>query len=241
MTVASLSPHPADPRSLRAERILDAAADLLQRWGYRRLTMDDVADAAGIGKGTIYLHWKTREALFQAVLNREVAALIADLREAVEHDPYEALPHRLARTYYLKIMQRPLVLAIFTMDRDVLGKLWQHEHQREPHIAELRIEFVQLLQEQRLLRQDISAQDAAYLFRALILGYLLAQPFLGKAQPDGERKADLLALTLQGALGLDTNPPERVVATVAEHVRHLLSQATGPRLMAQITEFTARE
>ena len=241
MTAASIKPHSTDARSLRAERILDAAADLLQRWGYKRLTMDDVAAAAGIGKGTIYLHWKTREALFQAVLDREVSALIADLRVAVERDPNEALPHRLARTYYLKIMQRPLVLAIFTMDRDVLGKLWQHEHHREPHVAELRVEFVQLLQDQKLIRQDISAQDAAYLFRTLILGYLLAQPFLGNSQPDRERKADLLALTLQGTLDLETNPPEQVVSAVADHVRHLLGQATGPQLMAQITDFASRD
>jgi AcrR family transcriptional regulator len=237
VTAASL----LDPRTRRAERILDAAADLLQRWGYRRLTMDDVAAAARIGKGTIYLHWKTREALFQAVLNREITALLDSLREAVERDAYNALPHHLARTYYLRIMERPLVLAIFTMDREVLGKLWQHERQREPQIAELRVEFVQLLQDQRLMRQDISAHDAAYLFRTLILGYFLAQPFLGNEQPDRERKADLLALTLQGALGLEANPSEEAVSAVADHVRRLLSQATGPQLMAQITEFTSRE
>jgi len=241
VTAARLDPHPSDPRSLRAERILDAAADLLQRWGYKRLTMDDVAAEAHIGKGTIYLHWKTREALFQAVLNREVSALISDLRVAVERDPYDALPHRLARAYYLRMMERPLVLAIFTMDREVLGKLWQHEHQREPQIAELRVQFVQLLQDQRLIRQDISARDAAYLFRTLILGYLLAQPYLDNEQPERERRADLLALTLQGALGLPTNPTEEVVSAVADHVRRLFSLATGPQLMAQITDFTARE
>jgi AcrR family transcriptional regulator len=241
VTAARPSPRPADARSLRAERILDAAADLLQRWGYKRLTMDDVAAAAGIGKGTIYLHWRTREALFQAVLNREVSALIADLRAAVERDPHEALPHRLARTYYLKIMHRPLVLAVFTMDREVLGKLWQHEHRREPQVAELRVEFVKLLQDRQLMRQDISAQDAAYLFRTLILGYLLAQSFQGNMQPDHERKADLLGLTLQGALGLETNPPEEIVAAVADFVRHLFSQATGPQLMAQIADFTSRD
>jgi AcrR family transcriptional regulator len=233
--------HAADARSIRAERILDAAADLLQRWGYKRLTMDDVASAAGIGKGTIYLHWSTREALFQAVLNREVSALIDELRVAVEQDPREALPHRLARTYYLKVLQRPLVLAIFTMDREVLGKLWRHEHQRAPQIAELRVEFVQMLQDQRLIRGDISAQDVAYLFRTLILGYLLAEPYLGTTQPDRERKADLLALTLEGALRIDTDPGEEVISAVAEHVRKLFSQATGPQLMAQITEFSSPE
>ncbi|WP_234322969.1 helix-turn-helix domain-containing protein, partial [Streptomyces sp. NRRL S-350] len=51
-------------RQERAERILDTTAELLEQHGYRRVTIDDVASRAGIGKGTVYLHWKTREALF---------------------------------------------------------------------------------------------------------------------------------------------------------------------------------
>ena len=37
----------------RGERILDAAADLVLRWGYKRVTIEDVAKQAGIGKGTV--------------------------------------------------------------------------------------------------------------------------------------------------------------------------------------------
>src|SRR5215469_2386920 len=92
--------YDAETRRAREERILDVAADLLQRLGYGRLTMDDVAAQAGIGKGTIYLHWKSREALFQAVLQRELAALLQQLDSAVEQDPHNALPHRLGRVYF---------------------------------------------------------------------------------------------------------------------------------------------
>ena len=54
----------------RLDRVLDAAADLLVRWGYQRVTIDDVARHAGIGKGTVYLHFRTKEALFLTVLLR---------------------------------------------------------------------------------------------------------------------------------------------------------------------------
>ena len=63
-------------RRARADRILDAAADLLLRHGYRRVTIDDVAAGAAVGKGTIYLHWRTREALFWAALQRETMRLL---------------------------------------------------------------------------------------------------------------------------------------------------------------------
>ncbi|MBY6275247.1 MAG: TetR/AcrR family transcriptional regulator, partial [Symbiobacterium thermophilum] len=58
-------------RTERALRILDAAAALVERYGYSRTTMDDVAREAGVAKGTLYLHWNTREELFGAVLRRE--------------------------------------------------------------------------------------------------------------------------------------------------------------------------
>ena len=37
----------------------DAAADSLLRWGYPRVTVDDVAARAGVGTGTLHLHWRT--------------------------------------------------------------------------------------------------------------------------------------------------------------------------------------
>ncbi|MGH3566828.1 MAG: helix-turn-helix domain-containing protein [Pseudonocardia sp.] len=43
----------------REERLLDVATDLLVRWGYQRVTVDAVARQAGIGKGTVYLHFRT--------------------------------------------------------------------------------------------------------------------------------------------------------------------------------------
>ncbi|OLD80902.1 MAG: hypothetical protein AUG54_04740 [Ktedonobacter sp. 13_1_20CM_4_53_7] len=48
-------------REQRANRILDAAAELMLRWGYNKTTIDDIARYAGVAKGTIYLHWKNHE------------------------------------------------------------------------------------------------------------------------------------------------------------------------------------
>ena len=70
-------------RKIRAGRIMDAAAELLLRLGYKRVTIDDVAAHAGIGKGTIYLHYRTREELFYSVIMREQANATAELIEAL--------------------------------------------------------------------------------------------------------------------------------------------------------------
>jgi AcrR family transcriptional regulator len=50
--------------------LLDAAERLLLRYGYRRMTVDDLAREAGIGKGTVYLHFDSKEEVALAVVNR---------------------------------------------------------------------------------------------------------------------------------------------------------------------------
>src|SRR5581483_791813 len=92
----------------RANRILDAATDLLLRWGYKRITMEDIAEQAEIGTGTIYLHWKTKEALFEVVMLREAVAVWRTLLARIRLDPEEVLPHRIMRSMFLVTRQRPL-------------------------------------------------------------------------------------------------------------------------------------
>lgn len=55
----------------REQRILDAALALVLRWGYNKTTIDDIAQKANVAKGTVYLHWKSREELFEAMVQRE--------------------------------------------------------------------------------------------------------------------------------------------------------------------------
>ncbi len=116
-------PVEASARAVRAEHILDVAAELLGRLGYRRVTVDDVADAAGIGKGTIYLHWKTREALFVAVLLREFLGAMDTLIAGLSADPGNVALHRVTRAQFLQIRNRPLLCAVYVDDSEVLGKL----------------------------------------------------------------------------------------------------------------------
>ncbi|GLW33771.1 TetR/AcrR family transcriptional regulator [Actinoplanes regularis] len=54
----------------RADDIADAAAVVFQRYGLRKASMDDLAAAAGLSRQGLYLHFKTKEALFQASLRR---------------------------------------------------------------------------------------------------------------------------------------------------------------------------
>src|SRR5882724_8261964 len=102
----------------RAERILDAAAELVLRWGYKRVTIEEVAKLAGIGKGTVYLHFKTRAALFVAVLVRDSLDLFDSMIDAMRRDAAQLLPHRQVRLAFTEVMRRPLLRAMFSRDVD---------------------------------------------------------------------------------------------------------------------------
>jgi AcrR family transcriptional regulator len=67
------------------ERVLEAAKAVFSAGG-AEASLEAVARAAGVGIGTLYRHFPTREALFEAVYRREVQQL-ADLAEQLKHEP----------------------------------------------------------------------------------------------------------------------------------------------------------
>ena len=106
----------------RLDRILDSAADLLVRWGYQRVTVEDVAKQAGIGKGTVYLHFRTKESLFLAVLLRVQQAVGAGMVERMRADPRHALPSRMISAVYRALAEDPVTHRIYFGDADTLGR-----------------------------------------------------------------------------------------------------------------------
>lgn len=195
----------------RASSILDAAADLLLRWGYKRVTIDDIAKQTGIGAGTIYLHWKTKEALFEAVMLREAVAVWRALLAGVRADPEEVLIHRVMRSLFLVTRQRPLACALFTRDVNLLGKLAQGPLMQAAQQMVPSEEFVTMLRDLGLLRTDMSLSLQAYAFAATVTGFSLVDPFV---EHEGtltlEEKAEAMAQTIRDAFEPE-ELPSRVV------------------------------
>lgn len=70
----------------KTDAILDAAQRLFAAFGYRRTAMEDIARAAGVAKGTLYLYFDGKEAVFRAMHRRTLAELsrLCDEVEAAE-------------------------------------------------------------------------------------------------------------------------------------------------------------
>ena len=72
----------AERRAATTEAILTAARRLFGTQGFAATTMDDIADGARIAKGAVYHHFKTKEAVFEAVFDRVSRDLVAEIDRA---------------------------------------------------------------------------------------------------------------------------------------------------------------
>jgi AcrR family transcriptional regulator len=125
----------SETRSGRAERaaarriaILEAALDEFSARGFAGARLDDVALRAGVAKGTIYLHFKDKEALFQELVRTMLGPLVANLEHLLASDvPIRAVLERFADLFVREIYG--------TRRRDV-ARLVITEGARFPAIAE---------------------------------------------------------------------------------------------------------
>ncbi|MCW8955804.1 MAG: TetR/AcrR family transcriptional regulator [Gammaproteobacteria bacterium] len=71
-------------KEARPEEILEAALCLFTEKGFAATRMNDVAKLAGISKGTLYLYFESKEAIFHAVIQEMITPKIAQVEKLVE-------------------------------------------------------------------------------------------------------------------------------------------------------------
>ncbi|QEN12437.1 TetR/AcrR family transcriptional regulator [Mycolicibacterium sp. ELW1] len=87
--VLSCRPLRADAARNRA-RVLQVAYEVFAEQGLA-VPIDEIARRAGVGAGTVYRHFPTKEALFEAVISDRVRLVVARGRELLAADPSTAL------------------------------------------------------------------------------------------------------------------------------------------------------
>ncbi|MEP7292531.1 MAG: helix-turn-helix domain-containing protein [Chloroflexota bacterium] len=184
----------------REQRILDAAAELIAHYGYDKTTVDEIARDAHVSKGAIYLHFKSKEQLFEALLLREAEALNARYFELIGADPKGVTLFNIYR-YALQIVdESPLMKAIYTQDRRVLGDYLRHVRDSPAYkqAASFTVEAVRQFQSAGLMRSDLDAEAVSYLLTAMSYGVLTMDSYLTSGQAPsmtrlGETLAEMLA------------------------------------------------
>lgn len=204
----------------RALRILDRAAELVGRWGYDKTSIDDIARAAAVAKGTIYLHFESREALFVALLRRERLLALEAIRGALVDAARPVGLTDLARATVAATGARPLLKALLIKDAEVLGRLRRVRGPAERQGAGRRgfFTYLERLREIGAIRSDKTIIEQSQMLATVFIGALVAPALLPKemieaAGPAEEVVADIVARTF--------DPGRRVSKATAEQAGKL--------------------
>jgi len=123
--------------AFRTQEILAATRRLMERGGVDALTMDEIAQAAGVAKGTIYLYFQSKDELIQALLS-EVGEAIAKNLEALLARPDS--PRE-------KLKQVVILLLNFVEQESLLFPVYLRELVRSKSGRETRSPLLQDLEE----------------------------------------------------------------------------------------------
>ncbi|MBB5913123.1 AcrR family transcriptional regulator [Nocardia transvalensis] len=210
----------------KAVRILAAAKELVFMRGFKGVTIAEIAERAHIGKGTVYLYWKTKQELFHGLLARDFLAMLDGYVRALTADPDLARPHRLFPRLATTGLEHPFVRALHTRDADLLGVLAEHPRSRDligtlgP--GALMYMVLPVWRRHDLARTDWPLDQQAYALQALLLGFVDAQlsPDLPYdcTVPDPQQ---VMAAAVTTLLGPERGGPDQVRATAEEGLRLL--------------------
>jgi AcrR family transcriptional regulator len=166
-------------------QILRAATDVFSAREFHAVPVEDVAVAAGVGKGTLYLYFPTKEQLFYATILEAMDVLRAELRAAIRgrrgEDALRAFVGRM--------------LDFFWRRRQLTVLMHRYEHRlHEPEGVEWRARRAQLVAMARTLvvpQVSLAARDVA-LATEMLLALIRAAVLNHRNGERPERAADVV-------------------------------------------------
>jgi len=169
---------PGRPRSVEADRaILDATVDLLYEDGYAGMSMESVAEAAGVGKTTVYRRYRDKADLVTAAI-----ASMPGMREMPDSGD--------TRADLLELLQQVVRSKERVQSMRLVGTLWAEE-QRNPDLVRLfrqrvigprrqmMLDVLRRGQERGELREDLDPG----LVTEMMVGAHFARQFNGRPFP----------------------------------------------------------
>lgn len=220
--------QPAD-HAAREQRILDAAARLITHYGYDRTAMQDIATAAGISKGALYLHYAGREQLFDALFLRELYRYSEEWLRRLQTDPQPGAFSRIYRTSLYAMRTSPLLLALFRHDRQLLGDYLRRQQALIAAKTPATTRLLTMMQESGIIRRDVEPAVIAHIMN--MFGYALVSMDDVVPAPDSppfETLVETIGTLLDQALtppeGIPPEAARRLVQTLIDETRAQLAQ-----------------
>jgi AcrR family transcriptional regulator len=169
------SPNRRQRHSTRTrERLFRAALDLFAKKGFSETTVEDITNAADLGKGTFFNYFPSKEHLLLAFAEMQFAKLKSTVEEL--RTSGESMSQFL-RTLAVRMTEEPgrnpsIVRALLLANLST-GAVRDLMRANQTRAHALIAEFVQIGQERGELRKDLSSAEIAQVFRQTVFGTLL--------------------------------------------------------------------
>src|SRR5215831_10207861 len=205
------SPSPTSRRERRSlelrERLFRSALDLFAHKGFAETTVEDITEAADVGKGTFFNYFPSKEHILLAFAEMQLSKLENIVGQLMQsNQPVRATLHHIVQRMTEAPIQNPAVVRALLLahlsspvvrqemfrfhdiQRKLMGGLFRHGQQRGE------------------IRSDVRADDIALVWRQTIFGTLLFWTLAGDASLT-DRIEQALDMLLDGLLPRDLSDP----------------------------------
>jgi AcrR family transcriptional regulator len=194
-------PRNEDHLARRREEILDMAARVFAERGFQKTDLQEVADALGIGKGTVYRYFPSKHDLFLAAVDRGMRLLLESLKTEAEKfaDPLDQFAQAI-RSYLAFFDTHPELIELLMQERAEFRNrkhptYFQHF---EANIEEWKGFFRDLIRKERVRKMRV--EDIIDGLNDLLYGTIFTNQFAGRKESFEIQSRRILGIAFLGIL-----------------------------------------
>jgi AcrR family transcriptional regulator len=187
--------------STRCEQILDAAAPLFARHGYVGTDTQLLIEKLGVGKGTLYRYFPSKEELFLATVDRVMRRLMNEIDACMDEaaDPLEQLAVAIRR-YLAFFAENPDFVELLIQERATFKdrKTPTYFQYREANLGKWQALYRGLIEQGRI--RDMSVEHITDVMSGALYGTMFTNYFTGRHKPFEEQASIILDVVFHGIL-----------------------------------------
>jgi len=195
--------RPKDDRraAVRQEEILRTATTVFAVYGYRNTDVQVIADTAGVGKGTVYRYFPTKQELFFAAVDRGLQRLEKQVRSARADivDPIERMKTSI-RSFFRFFEENSELVELFVQERSEFKDRSKPSYYvyKGKNLEPWNAIFRQLMKDGRVRKMD--AESLLDFLMDAMYGTIFMHYFARREKPLSERTEDVIKILFSGVL-----------------------------------------
>lgn len=168
------------------DAILDATDRLLARYGYKKMTIDDLAREVGIGKGSVYLHFSSKEEIALSHIDRIIERLKENLRTTAKKP--STVEERLCEMLCERVLYRFDSVQHYSQSlNELLAYLRPNLLERRKHYFDQEARIIALVIEEGQESSHFEAGDPVDIAQTLLIATNSLLPYSLSALELGDR------------------------------------------------------